>query len=51
MVDARFGESYVHRPDGKLIVLHEDGWLALATLNPDASLRVLSKMKSLTSHA
>jgi hypothetical protein len=44
-----FAKASFLRADGKLIILDEEGWLALAKPNPDGSLKVLSKARPLSS--
>jgi outer membrane protein assembly factor BamB len=46
-----FAKTSFLAADGKLIILDEDGWLALARRNPDGSLKVVAKARLLTPNA
>lgn len=46
-----FAKASILAADGKLIILDEDGWLALAKPSPDGSLKILSKNRVLTTNA
>jgi outer membrane protein assembly factor BamB len=46
-----FAKATLLRADGKLIILDEEGWLALAQPNQDGSLTVRSKVRLLTPNA
>ena len=46
-----FAKASFLRADGKLIILDEDGWLALAKPNSDGSLTILSKARPLSANA
>jgi hypothetical protein len=46
-----FAKASFLAADGKLIILDEDGWLALAQPNTDGSLKVLAKARLLSPNA
>jgi len=46
-----FARASLLGADGKLIILDEEGWLGLARLNPDRSLKILSKARVLSENA
>jgi outer membrane protein assembly factor BamB len=46
-----FPNANLLRADGKLIILDEDGWLALAIPQPDGSLQIRSKVRVLSHNA
>jgi len=50
-ITREFARASFVRADGKLIILDEDGWLALAGPREDGSLELLAKAQPLTSNA